>query len=189
LILEPLANQKVQFLDEAVDAILEQSGGHPYFLQLLCSNVIDYLNERQTNYVLYGTVQEVVQRIVGQQRQAYDHFAYLWDHAEPVSRLILALLLASDEPLNDARLWDQLLTNLSQQQVTLPQAWLREQYERDLLRLQNVGEAIVRDSQGCYGFGIPLFRYWLRERGRRENLSDKAVAAVLDEFQRVTRHG
>ena len=185
LILDPLAGQRVQFLDEAVEAVLEQTGCHPYFLQLLCSEVIEHINARETNYVLRSTVQLVVEKIVGHGRATYDPFAYLWDHTRPFSRLILAHLLAAPDMLDRPTLWAGLRARLSgvAERGDDDEVRLEAEFERHLLWLQNVVEAIVPDAHGHYGFGIPLFRYWLNERARREELFTDALAQVAHQLR------
>jgi hypothetical protein len=180
LILDPLAGERVQFLDEAVEAILDQTGCHPYFLQLLCSEIIVHLNEKRTNYVLRSTVQTVVEQIVGRGRAAYDHFAYLWDHALPLARLIMAHLLASPEPLDHDTLLRRVCARVREARPAVDDAWLKGEVAHRLRWLQNVVEAIVLDDQRRYMLGTLLFRYWLIERGQRENLLADALAQVLD---------
>jgi hypothetical protein len=183
LILDPIASEQMQFLDEAVEAVLEQTGRHPYFMQLLCSEIIEHLNTKQTNYVLRSTVQSVVENVVGRGRAAYDHFAYLWDHTDPVSRLILSCLLASPEPLNHDTLWRQFHAHVTTAYAACDETALRVQFERRLLWLRNVVEAIAAEPGHGYLFGTPLFRYWLNERGQHENLFDKALAQVIEKLQ------
>ncbi|HLF27946.1 MAG TPA: hypothetical protein VJG32_16555 [Anaerolineae bacterium] len=180
LILDPIASERVQFLDEAVEAVLEQAGRHPYFLQLLCSEIIEHLNTRQTNYVLRSTVQTVVEDIVGRGRAAYDHFAYLWDHTDSFSRLILAHLLATPETLDHEALWGRVCAQVRQAYAACDEIRLRLVFEQRVRWLQNVVEAIVFDAQRGYIFGTPLFRYWLNERGQREDLYADALAQVVE---------
>jgi len=181
LIRDPIAGERVQFLDEAVEAVLEQTGCHPYFLQLLCSEIVEHLNAKQTNYVLRSTVQIVVENIVGRGRAAYDHFAYLWDHTDPFGRLILIHLLASPEPLNHETLWAQIRARVLDVRAPYDETTLKTLYEQHVRWLRNVVEAIVLDAgRRGYVFGTPLFRYWLNERGQHENLLADTLAQVIE---------
>jgi hypothetical protein len=85
----------LRFADDAVEAVLEETGRYPYFIQLLCSEIVDHANRTRTNYVQYKTVLQVIERnVLTEGSAASESFAYLWDRAAGgVGQVILLALL------------------------------------------------------------------------------------------------
>jgi hypothetical protein len=168
-------------MDDAMHVILNETGCHPYFIQLLCSTIVEHSNLTRTNYVLSRTVYEVIEKLLEPRSAAYEHFAYFWDRASGMGKIILLLLLSSAEPLTPDELQNNMQQRLAEQQINLPATWLVVEYHHSLLRLQTV-EAVILDSANRPVFGIPLFRRLLVKRSQRENLWESTLQLLQADY-------
>ncbi len=160
---------RLQFVDDAVDAILDETGCHPYFIQLLCSAVVERANARRTNYVLRRTVYEVIDGITAPRSALYEHFAYLWDRVGGMSKVILLVLLSRVDPPTDKELRQAVHRHLIEAGLHMGARQVDQAYWQSLHRLK-VMEAITEDTRERLMFGIPLFRRLLQKRSEREDL-------------------
>lgn len=172
----------LQVTDDAIEAILDESGGYPYFIQLLCSAIVEHVNAIQTNYVRHGTVFEVIEEIIAPRSTAYEHFAYLWERAGGLGKAILLTLMSSSEPRSRPELERDVLARLRQDRANVPPSAVKARYEANLRRLEVV-EAIRLNRSNRYIFGVPLLRRLLVERSEREDLWALALAEIGDEFE------
>ncbi len=157
----------LQIVDDAVDAILQETARYPYFIQLLCSEIVGYVNRKRTNYVLRKTVYEVIDSITDPRSPLSEHFAYLWDRVDGLNKLILLLLLRKATSPTETELLQAVRSWLATEGVALSN--LEEQVKSHLQYLEAM-EAVIRDRYGRLQFGIPLFRRLLRKRSEQEDL-------------------
>jgi hypothetical protein len=96
LIVQPVAAYSLTYDDLAVDKLLRVTAGHPYFLQLSCHALVNHANRQRRGYLTVQDVNSVLEEIV---ELGEAHFAFLWEQATAVERLMLAALtrLASRE--------------------------------------------------------------------------------------------
>jgi hypothetical protein len=62
------------------------TAGHPYFLQLVCHNLVNLHNRQQRSYVTVGDVNAALDEIL---TAGEAHFVYLWMESTPAQRLAL----------------------------------------------------------------------------------------------------
>jgi hypothetical protein len=86
LIQEPVAAGGMQFDDLALEKIWRVTAGHPYFLQLVCHNLVNLHNRQQRSYVTVGDVNAALDDIL---TAGEAHFVYLWMESTPAQRLAL----------------------------------------------------------------------------------------------------
>ncbi|MBN2084682.1 MAG: AAA family ATPase [Anaerolineales bacterium] len=86
LIQEPVAEGGMQFDDLALDKIWRVTAGHPYFLQLVCHNLVNLHNRQQRSYVTVGDVNTALDEIL---TTGEAHFVYLWMESSPAQKLAL----------------------------------------------------------------------------------------------------
>ncbi len=173
-----LADAALSIHPDAVYAILEEAGNSPYFIQMLCSEVVNFVNAAQSNQVRFSTVQQVVdQRMVSEGGAADLTFDYMWQGASPTGRLLLLTLLhrdlamAHDELKAAAR---RLLESRGRADLV---AVLLTQFDDSLTRLTYMDA--VRHLPGAgYAFGIPVFRRLLVRKAERIDLE----AATIEEL-------
>jgi hypothetical protein len=97
LIVEPVQDHGLVYDDLAVDKMLRATGGHPYFLQLLCHGLVNLHNRERRNYLTIEDVNRTLAEIVG---LGEAHLAFLWGGSSPEEQavlLALARLLSTGE--------------------------------------------------------------------------------------------
>jgi len=161
LITEPLRDQ-VQFSSEAVDLIIGLTACQPYFIQMICHNIVMELNKQETSYVTAKVVQEASIETL---TSADGHLLHIYESSgTPISKAIVVFLASS---LSSGGTEINLL--LSEQEIrafieefSLPieqyqlEDLLRELSDRDIISIEG---AI---GNRYYGFKIDLVRQWIR---------------------------
>jgi hypothetical protein len=128
---------------EAVDAILELTGGHPYATQELCYFVWEATPARRV-----ARRTDVEQGLEGVLRSEHAHFSLIWDRASAVQRVLLAALAAepghpySQEYRRRHRLPPQ--TNVQRALTTLVRS-----------------ELVTKRADGAYAISEPFLAQWV----------------------------
>ncbi len=170
----------LKFADDAVEAILSEAGYFPYFIQLLCSEIVDHVNQIGSNDVHYSTVLNVIdQAILGDRSAAVEHFRYPWDRAGTVGQLILLALLRHPGAMSHDDLFEAVERRLARS-GDIPEG-LAEQFDESMDRLLIV-DAVARVPGSGYKIAVPIFERMLLKRDDREDL-----ARTVDETMAVER--
>ena len=173
-----LADASLTFLPDAVYEILKEAGNYPYFIQMLCSEVVDYVNAAHTNQVRLSTVQQVVDRRMVAEGGAADlTFDYMWHGASPTGKLLLLTLLHRDLAMSHDELKiaaRRLLENRGRADLV---AMLFAQFDDSVTRLTYM-DAVRHVPGAGYAFGVPIFRGLLVRKAERIDLE----AATIDEL-------
>ena len=70
-----LLNGKSRFKGNALDKVYELTAGSPYFLQKLCSNIVDYMNGHRSPYVTGADIDDIAENMVrGELRMQEEEF-------------------------------------------------------------------------------------------------------------------
>lgn len=155
LITEPVAD-RVVFGKTVVDSIFQLTAGQPFYTQVLCQNLVDYLNDQEKNLLMPRDLQEVVEEIVD---NPLPQMIYFWDglnQDERVTASILAEVLedgsasATARELHRAIRKNNYPVSLSEDSIHMT---LEELFRTDVL-LKNAGDA--------YQFRIGLLRVWIK---------------------------
>lgn len=132
---DPQANFSLIYDDPVVEAMIGQTAGHPYLLQLLCSAVVDECNAQATHHVDPGLLEAALPRAFD---QGEPYFRNIWDEmAGPAGQPLLRRLALAPTPL------------------ALPAS-------PALAHL--VRRRVVTQRDGRYSVEVPLVRRWLAER-------------------------
>lgn len=91
---EPLLEADVSYDQPALDRLDELTGRHPYFIQRLCSEVVDELNRRQQRLINLATVEAAAQHLIN---TAAMQLRFLWDELDPKQRAVIAALREATE--------------------------------------------------------------------------------------------
>ncbi|MCB0062099.1 MAG: hypothetical protein KDE19_08295, partial [Caldilineaceae bacterium] len=150
LIEAPVADFPLTYEPSAVESIIELTHGHPYLIQLLCSEVVALKNEQPYGQRYYATAAEIAQVIptmlkMGRQffidiernQVEWDAAQYLIDLARHGEILIADPFLSPN--FKDAQQVARILSQLQQ---------------RELVKKQGNG----------YRFQVPLIRHWFAAR-------------------------
>ena len=155
LIQEPVEG-KVVYGRGAVQAICRLTAGQPFYTQVICQNMIDYLNEHEQNWITLADLASVTAEIVD---HPLPHMIYAWDGLSDDEKLVLSLLsevlpdgdtYATAYDLRTAVRANQYPVNLSETSIRLT---LEEMFRRELLD---------KNSSDGFRVKIDLFRLWIR---------------------------
>lgn len=130
-----------------VEAIISETGCHPFLLQATCSTLITLLNVQRQETATLEDVEQAIDRVL---EEWHAHFAHLWQRTSPEQRACLYTLL------NHAQASDEQIAALSQLNERIARRALRHLYRRDL---------ILRNPNGTYSIAVPMFQRWLEHHG------------------------
>lgn len=153
LITEPVAPH-LEYDPLAIERITAVSGGHPYFTQVICHELVAYHNETQRSYITANEVEDVLDQIV---ERGEAHFKFIWAEASPVERsvlLALADLLETEETVGV----DLVQALLDKRAINLQGTPLIKVLD-DL----ELGDILTRSGprSSLYRFKIDLIRRWI----------------------------
>ncbi|HEX6779315.1 MAG TPA: hypothetical protein VF099_13990, partial [Ktedonobacterales bacterium] len=157
LITEPARDQKIIYDEDAVDLIVALTSSYPYYIQLLCSVLFNYLNERQKRHATRPDVERVLPTVLEEGSTQFTSILF----ANDVSLLERCALAGSAELIDTPsgschreRLFELLRDKkLVTGQIEFDQA-LRQLTLRDLMKDGDGGAHIA--------FQVDLFRQWIR---------------------------
>ncbi|RME13764.1 MAG: HD domain-containing protein [Ardenticatenia bacterium] len=155
LIAEPLHGE-VFFFTGALEMLARETGGHPFYLQILGAKLVDHLNQQKRRKVSEADVEHIIEAFVRTSNGA--QFYHLWNRQDDVQTLVLAILAADrlrqPLPLHTivGRLRQQ-APDVSEQRIAETLSLLVER--QTLVRIQSTSKSDV-----VYTFQVPLFGRW-----------------------------
>jgi hypothetical protein len=166
LIIEPVQGCGLIYDDLAIEKMLRVTGGHPYFLQLLCHALVNLHNRERRNYLTIEDVNRTLSEIVG---LGEAHLAFLWGESttqEQAVLLALARLLSAGEPGTQGAIAGL----LEEFGLRVSRAGIADAISQMVRR-----EILQRAERGSdrYEFAVDLMRLWLEE--------SKSLGLVADE--------
>ena len=153
LITEPVAPH-LEYDPLAIERITAVSGGHPYFTQVICHELVAYHNETQRSYITANEVEDVLDRIV---ERGEAHFKFIWAEASPIERA--ALLALADLLETEALVGvDQVQALLDKRAIDFKGVALTK-----VLSDLELGDILTRSGprSSLYRFKIDLIRRWI----------------------------
>jgi hypothetical protein len=158
LILEPARKENIYFSPEATERILQQTGGQPFLLQAVCSNVVDQLNLEQTSYVSRTLADSVIEKLLQPGTVIDEQCQFLWDRTTSSGRTILVLLSQHEPGIYKNELIDAFnaISFLGKHDASaqFDGAW------KDLL----ANDLTSKDQEEFCHLSIPILSRWLNER-------------------------
>jgi AAA+ ATPase superfamily predicted ATPase len=155
LITEPVKD-KIIYHRNVIDAIVRLTSGQPFYTQVICQNLVDYLNEHEKNLLLSSDLKQIVDEI-------FDHplpqMIYFWDSLNDDEKVTLSLLAeclgdsisyASTKDLLRVIRKNNYPVNLSEDTIHLT---LEELFRTEVL---------LKSFDDSYRFRVGLFRAWIR---------------------------
>jgi ligand-binding sensor domain-containing protein len=155
LITEPVTGRMV-FGRGVIETIYRLTAGQPFYTQVMCQSVVDYLNEHRQNWVTSADLQRVIADIVD---NPLPQMIYTWDGLSDDEKLVLSLLaetlvdgnpFATAHELRTSVRINDYPVNLSENTIRLT---LEEMFRRELLE---------KDNFDGFRFKIDLLRLWIR---------------------------
>jgi hypothetical protein len=139
----------------AVTEVVQATGCHPYFTQLVCKKLLELRNEARLSRVSVTHVQQAVDRAL---QSGEDQIGYPWteEDCSPAERFVLAIL--AQESLGESAIpADDIRGHLQDAGVKLS-------FGEALSRLLSRG-VVDKDEEDCLSFVVPLFQTWLARKG------------------------
>jgi RNA polymerase sigma-70 factor (ECF subfamily) len=165
LIREPVRDQDVIYDDDAVDLIIALSSSYPYYVQLLCSVLFNYLNDHQKRRATRLDVERVLPTVLEEGSTQFTSILFAND-VSSLERYILAGAAELITTLRGSCHRDQLLALLSEKKLVASQTEfeqaIRQLTLRDLMKDGGGGEHIA--------FQVDLFRQWMRDQKRLDRV-------------------
>jgi hypothetical protein len=155
LITEPVQG-RVVYGRGVMDVVYRLTAGQPFYTQVICQNVVDYMNEHRQNWVTVADLGRVITDIVD---NPLPQMIYSWDALSDDEKLALSLLgeiladgnaYASAGELRASVKANDYPVNLSENTIRLT---LEEMFRRELLE---------KDPADGFRFKIDLLRLWIR---------------------------
>ncbi len=155
----------MSYTGEAVALIQEATYNHPYYIQCICQQLLDILNENERYTV---TETDVKQAIDDLQKTDTDMFKYVWDITEQADHIILAIIaqeINSKTWVSIDRIEDMLNENSLPIQGSRVEDSIKKLIQKEILQ--------ESDSGLEYTIPIGLLRTWIKRykpfrRVRRE---------------------
>jgi len=155
LITEPVEG-RVVYGRGVMDVVYRLTAGQPFYTQVICQNVVDYMNEHRQNWVTVADLGRVITDIVD---NPLPQMIYSWDALSDDEKLALSLLgevlgdgiaYATAGELRASVKANDYPVNLSENTIRLT---LEEMFRRELLE---------KDPADGFRFKIDLLRLWIR---------------------------
>lgn len=166
-ILKPIqkAGCPVRFTKNAIEEIIQSSGGYPYFIQFLCKEAFDMylqqLNISDTPYIDYRKAIEEITRKLDN-----DFFAGRWARVTDRQRELLQVIAAlpdSDEEFS--------VQEVVESAKSLPKPFSASHVNQILSALTNSG-LVYKNRHGRYSFAVPLLGQYIH-RQQKEAIRKK----------------
>ena len=172
LVLEPVRGY-VLYDDNVPKHILRLSAGHPYYTQVICQALVDYLNEKHEFAVALPQLSEIVGLVLNNPPPPLNH---LWENLSVPEKTGVAglahVLTAEDQYASIETVLENMPAEL-RAEAGDPVAF------RSALDHLGREDWLERNDRGMYRFQLDLLRLWI---GR-----EHSVWQVADELQRSPR--
>ena len=165
LIREPVRDQDVSYDDDAADLIIALSSSYPYYVQLLCSVLFNYLNDRQKRRATRLDVERVLPTVLEEGSTQFTSILFAND-VSSLERYVLAGAAELITTLGGSCHRNELSALLSEKKLITSQSEfeqaIRQLTLRDLMKDGGGGEHIA--------FQVDLFRQWMRDQKRLDRV-------------------
>ena len=144
------SSHPLMFTDSGIKIIIEQSGGYPYFIQFLCREIYDILEQQQNKGEdFYIPIDALLQKLDN------DFFAGRWARATEREKELLTLIAMSQV----SNFGIQQVVNLSLKSEIKP--FSKSQLSQMFARLIDSG-LLYKDRPGSYSFAVPLLERYIK---------------------------
>jgi hypothetical protein len=165
LIREPVRDQDVTYDDDAVNLIIALSASYPYYVQLLCSVLFNFLNDHQKRRATRLDVERVLPTVLEEGSTQFTSILFAND-VSSLERYVLAGAAELIFTLGGSCHRNDLLTLLSEKKL----ASSRTEFEQAIRQL--ILRDLMKDGGGGehLGFQVDLFRQWMRDQKRLDRV-------------------
>ena len=155
LIKEPVGD-RVDYGDGVLNEIYRLTHGHPFYTQVICSNIVDYLNGELRNSFSLEDLEDVLRTIVD---NPPPQMTYAWDERSRDEQIVLSLLSEQSQDADMAVTVNELTAAIKANNY--PVSLTSDAMHVALESLFN-GRVLNRTEADGYYFRVDLFRLWIR---------------------------
>jgi len=152
---EPVGDA-VEYGEGVLDAIYALTYGHPFYTQLICTNIVDHLNGLQRNRLEQDDLDDVVRTIVA---NPPPQLVYDWDQFTDQQQLVLSLLSETTQEAHRPVPVEDLVDAIDQNSYPVD---LSGESMHMLLDELDERQVVDRSDDGAYHFLVDLIRLWVR---------------------------
>lgn len=173
----------VEWHGNAIVKLMDETGRHPFYLQLFCSQVIDTLNSKRQNYVHPDLIADLIDDIVSERTMLHASLEPLWGgDISGVGQLIMLIVEWNEGSLTKNELREEVRKHLfnhfgARVNTTVPgseremRVWWELAWENGLAEVVEIRNALQFDgAKRTCSFAVPLFRRWLQRKDLGEDL-------------------
>lgn len=154
LIQEPVHGQ-LTYGEKVVDQIIKLTAGSPFYTQVICQNLVDFANEKRTNYISKDNLETVITELLD---NPLPQMVYFWDYLPNEEKLTLSLMGTALEKRNKKIGPKALVRMAKKEQIKLPFSSTDLQANLENLFLKDI---LLKDDLNHYRFRIDLLRRWI----------------------------
>jgi len=165
LILEPI-DGKVTYDPEALNLVYVLTYGQPFYTQVVCQNIVDYVNQKQRTHIQLEDMEVVISEIL---ENPLPQMIYFWNSLQDDKKLILSLLAEIIEKPEQRITPDQIIKESKRRKFGLN---LTIKEINTTLETLFHSDYVSKSDQG-FSFQMDLFRRWIKR--------DHAIWRVMKE--------
>jgi hypothetical protein len=164
LIRDPVREQKISYDEDAVELILALTSSYPYYVQLLCSVLFNYLNDRQKKRAMRADVERIVPTVLEEGATQFTSILFAND-VSSLERYILAGAAEQITTMGGPCSREQLFALLAEKKLVTNET----DFEQGLRQL--VFRDLLKDGGGEHiAFQVDLFRQWMYTQKKLERV-------------------
>ncbi len=148
----------------AIEKILEMTSGHPFFVQLICYQLIVHQMKKKRNYTTIEDVNDVLNTVVV---TGTPHFEYIWKGMTRLEKIVL-LTLANVLSLQNVSTIPDIIRYLKQYFFEITEQRTREILEKFLKE-----EIIEQKTVDYYRFKVELIKLWCEKNNELHKLMEE----------------
>lgn len=154
LMVKPVAKHNMQYQEEAKEYLFQMTGGHPYFVQLICHELVEYHNQTRRSNIETDDINKVLERVLD---KGDYHFRFIWGQLERNEKIVLGALaqLTNLSKIPE----DRILLALAKKH--LPNFTLGRLL--DTLDKLCYRDVIVEDKKSLYRFKVNIIGMWIAQ--------------------------
>jgi hypothetical protein len=156
LITEPL-KEEIEYPCALITSIYRLTGGHPFYVQVICQNLIDLLIEETRNDPSGEDLEAVIKDII---ENPLPQMIYSWNSLSDWTKFALSSLAGNLAGAQAESEVPAVFRFLQKSKIALPfkrerlNVFLEEAYEKEFLR---------KSDSAAYAFRMDLYRRWIRK--------------------------
>ena len=147
---------QLEYADGVFDEIYNLTYGQPFYTQVICTNVVDYLNGAMRNRLEKEDLEEVVRTIVD---NPPPQLIYEWDNLTPQEMITISLLSEESQGPGMGITSEELAEAIRENDY--PLTMKADAIHIALESLYNT-KWLERDEEGAYHIRVDLFRQWIK---------------------------